>query len=222
MPLWRFKVGDFRSPIESAIGLRPKIVCADDVEEHPNRVGWFGRRKAKREVEAIRKAVEAANGVPIRWNDDGGVEYSGQANSFEPLRVYSKWLDCRKQVPEFIPPPNGDYAKHPVMSIEVERPRCPHLVRHDCYNGYFLPCEFEQLAEVEPYLIFGQWPATRTVGSSSRLLRELDLIQIELKVPDDYEFSKDDPLVPVKWAYQQLKEVAELSCRHGLPIIFWG
>jgi hypothetical protein len=222
MPLWRFKVGDFRSPIEAATGIRPKIVTADGVEERPARVGWLGRWRARRAVASLHRAVEDANRTRIRWADEGGVVYAEQSRGFEPLRAYAKWLDCHDRFPEFGPPPEGDYYKHPVMAAEVSRLSCPHLVEHDCYNGYYLPCEFERVAEVEPYLIYGQWPASRSVGSAPRLLRELESVQAELRVPDGYEYPADDPLLPVKAAYLQLREAAELSYRHGLPIIFWG
>jgi hypothetical protein len=222
MPLWRFKVGDFRSPIEVATGIRPKIVTADGVEERPARVGWLGRWRARRAVAALHRAVEDANGTRIRWADEGGVVYAEQSWGFEPLRAYAKWLDCLDRFPEFSPLPEGDYYRHPVMAAEVSRLSCPHLVEHDCCNGYYLPCEFERVAEVEPYLIYGQWPASRSVGSAPRLLRELESVQAELRVPDEFEYPEDDPLLPVKAAYLQLREAAELSCRHGLPIIFWG
>jgi hypothetical protein len=222
MPLWRFKAGDFASRIEAAIGIRPKIVTAEGVEERPAPVGGFGRWRARRQVSAIRRAVEALNGTPVRWKDDGGVVYSEQSRGMEALRAYAKWLDCRGQVPEFAPAPGGDYYQHPVMGLEIERVSCPHLTGHDCYNGYYLPCDFERLARVEPYKIFGQWPATRPVGSSVRLLRELDYVQERLRVPESYDYPQDDPLVAVKAAYLELREVADLSCRHGLPIIFWG
>ena len=140
----------------------------------------------------------------------------------EPLRAYAEWLDCEDQMPEFGQPPEGDYYKHPVMGLEVESLSCPHLVGHDCYNGYYLPCEFERLAKVEPYKIFGHWPASRSVGSSVRLCRELDFVQECLQVPEDYNYPRDDPMVDVKGAYLQMREVAKLSRQHGLPIIFWG
>lgn len=222
MPLWRFNIGDFHSPIEAANGFRPKIVTADGIEERPARVGWLGRWRARRQVAAICKAVEAANGTRVRWADEGGVVYAEQSRGFEPLRAYAKWLDYRDEFPEFGSPPEGDYYKHPVMAAGVGRLSCPHLVQHDCYSGYYLPCEFERVAEVEPPLIFGQWPASRSVGSAPRLLRELESVQAELRVPDGYDYQADDPLVAVKAGYLQLREVAELSCRHGLPVIFWG
>jgi hypothetical protein len=126
--------------------------------------------------------------------------YAEQSRGFEPLRAYAKWRDCRDRVPEFGPPPEGDYYKHPAMAAEVARLSCPHLVEHDCYAGYYLPCEFERLVQVEPYLIFGHWPAWRSVGSAPRLLRELELVQAELRVPADGSYPADDPLVAVKVA----------------------
>jgi hypothetical protein len=222
MPLWRFKMGDFRSPVEAATGIRPKVVTAGGIEERPARVGWIGRWRARRQVANIRKAVEAANGIRIQWSDEGGVVYGEQSQGFEPLRAYAKWLDCRSEFPAFEPTPEGDYYKHPVMAAKVRRLSCPHLVEHDCYSGYYLPCEFERLVRVEPYLIFGQWPASRSVGSARRLLRELESVQAELGVQAKYECPDGDPLGAVKTSYLQLREVADLSCRHELPVIFWG
>jgi hypothetical protein len=222
MPLWRFKAGDFRSPIEAATGIRPKIVTANGIEEQLARVGWLVRWRARRQVAAIRKAVAAANGARIKWSDDGGVVYAEQSFGFEPLRAYAKWLDCRDRFPEFDPPPDGDYYKHPVFATKVQRLSCPHLVEHDCYSGYFLPCEFGRMAHVEPYMIFGRWPAPRSVGSAPRLVRELNTVQSKLELPEDYDYGADDPLLAVKAAYLQLRRVAELSCQHGLPVIFWG
>jgi hypothetical protein len=71
MPVWRFKVGDFRSPIEVATGGRPRIVTADGIEERPAAVRWYERWRAKRQVAAIRKAVGAANRTTVQWRDDG-------------------------------------------------------------------------------------------------------------------------------------------------------
>lgn len=222
MPLWRFKAGDFRSPMEFATGLRPKIVTADGIEERPVSIGWLTQWRARWQVSKIRRAVERVNRTQIRWTDEGGVVYSQQSQGMEALRAYAKWLDCTDHMPEFGPPPERNYYKHPVMAVEVDQLSCPQLVKHNCYSGYFLPCDFKQLAQVEPYKILDRWPATRSVGSSVRLLQELDFVQDRLQVPESYDFSQDDPLWPVKVAYLQLREVAELSCHHGLPIIFWG
>ena len=55
-----------------------------------------------------------------------------------------------------------------------------------------------------------------------RLLRELDRLQQELQVPEDYTWTDSDLMAQVKYGYLQLRKVAELSCQHGLPIIFWA
>lgn len=222
MPIWRFKVGDFCSPVEAAFGIRPTIITANGVAEQSVRIGWWQRWRARWEVRSIRKAVEAANRTRVRWDDNGDVVYSSQGAQFEALRAFAKWLDCRDRMPEFTAPPDGDYYKHPVWTIEVSDLSSPHLVKHDCYSGYFLPCEFEHLTSVEPYLIFGRWPAYRYVGSSPRLLRELQALQSKLHLSDDGDVSAADPLFAVKDAYRQLRMMAELSCRHHLPIIFYG
>jgi hypothetical protein len=222
MPLWRFKVGDFCSPIETATGMRPTIVTTSGSVNTPAKTGWFSRLKAKRQVGVIRKAVEKANAARIQWNDDGGVVYGEQSQGMEPLRAFAKWLDCREQFPVFVEPPERDYFKHPIWSVEVDGLSCSHLVNHDCFSGYYLPCAFDKLVKVEPYMIFGTWPAARSVGSTPRLLRELDFVQSELRVPDGYDYPEDDLLLAVKTAYLQLREVAAASSLSGLPVIFWG
>ncbi|WP_422929102.1 hypothetical protein [Singulisphaera sp. PoT] len=222
MPLWKFKAGDFSRPVEQALGVRSKIVSGDGISEMPESVGWFARRRARRQVDSLRKAVASANGVSPGWVDEGSVVYSSQSRGFEPLRAYARWLDCRDQFPDFAQPPEGDYYKHPVMAADIDVTTCPHLVKHNCYSGYFLPCEFERLAQVEPYKMFGHWPATRAVGSTPRLLRELERVQEVLQAPYPYDYSNDDPLVDVKAAYLHMKKTADISLQHGLPIIFWG
>jgi hypothetical protein len=223
MPLWRYKVGDFRTPIEVATGIKPRVVTPDGIDERPSAVGWLGRWKARRQVASIRKSVEKWNRVPIRWHDEGTVVYCEQSRGMESLRAYALWLDHRDRFPVFERPPEGDYYKHPVWNIESDRPLSfPQLVGHDCYSGYFLPCDFERLTRVEPFLIFGRWPSSRSVGSGIRLRRELESLAGHLQVPEDYDYPDDDPLVSVKAAFIQLREVAEASCRHALPIIFWG
>ncbi len=220
MPLWRFKVGDFHSPIEKAIGIRPKIFGVNGVVvQRPAKFGWRDRWKAQRDVKAICRSVEKANGSRIRWNDEGDVVYGEQSRGFESLRGYAKWLDCRDQFPEFRVTRDHSY---PFWTVAIARLSCPHLVTHDCHCGYYLPCDFAEPLDVEPFVAYADVMTARRVGSSVRLLRELDAVQESLAVPEDYAYPADDPLVGVKAAFLQLRKVAELSCRHGLPVIFWG
>jgi hypothetical protein len=146
------------------------------------------------------------------------VVYAEQSRGFESLRAYAKWLDCREELSEFGPAPDNNYYEHPVWKVKGGTPSNPHLVAHDCFCGYYLPCDFDQMAMVEPYMIFGRWPASRSVGSTPRLLRALDRLRPEL----GDEYPPDDPLLPVKAAFRQLQQVAELSVEYALPIIFWG
>ncbi len=227
MPLWRFKVGDFESPITQALGIAPVVLTIDapdgPVTTHRSGLAsWWRRGRARREVEAIRRTVERENGVSARWNDNGPIAYSRQGHSFEALRAYARWLDCRDRFPTFDEPPEKNYYKHPVMKEQIPSPRFPHLTGHSCFNGYYLPVDFETIVSVEPYMILGRWPAHRQVGSSLRLMNELEIIHEVLQTPCGYLRNNDDPLADVKVAYQQLREVAELSCRHGLPVIFHG
>ena len=84
MPLWRYKVGDFRSPSK-------RVQDAAQSSLVPTRlrvgraIGFFGRWKARRQVAAIRRAVDAANHTHVRWNDEGGVVYAQQSRGIEPL-----------------------------------------------------------------------------------------------------------------------------------------
>lgn len=224
MPLWKFRVGDFTPPVESATALRPKVITPDGFADPPTQVGWYGRWRAKRQVAAIRRAVATANrgSSRVQWNDEGDAVYRGQSPGFEALRAYARWIDCRDQFREFESPPEGNYYKHPVLAIKVEKLSCPQLVEHNCHSGYFLPCEFERMAMVEKYLLFDKWPMFRPVGSSPRLLRELEHVQSVLSAQSGGLPSAESPLTAVRNACDQLREIAELSCRNGLPIIFWG
>src|SRR5262245_1392774 len=222
MPLWRFKAGVFEPRLEEAavkLGLpKPKIVTPFGISSETDSVS---ESEAKREVEAIRTEVEAANHVPILWNDDGPVVYSAQCFGIEPLQAYAKWLDYRDLLPAFDVPPEGDYRKHPAMSVHDSRSLSfPHLYLHNCYSGYFLPCEFANLVSVERTK-FRIWTFWKLVGSSIRLREELMKVDRHLQVGKGEDFA-DDPLLWVKCAFRQMREVAELSCRQGLPVIFSG
>jgi len=85
-----------------------------------------------------------------------------------------------------------------------------------------LPCDFEHPVEVEPYLILDTLPAGRVVSSSIRALHELQQMNDELQVNDDFEWSDADPLSDVKIAYLQLRQLVEAIVESGLPLIFWG
>jgi hypothetical protein len=109
-------------------------------------------------VAAIRKSVAKANRTAIPWSDDGKMVFSARWPDFAPIRAYASWLDCCDRLPEFTPPPEDDHSKHPALEQEIARLSCPHLVEHGLYNGYFLPCEFMVMGDLEPYKMSGHWP----------------------------------------------------------------
>lgn len=224
MPIWRFKAGDFASPLE-ALGIAPVIVGPDGVtqRELDARPGFFKRWKAKRATQHLRREIEAEIGHAVRWNDEGEVPYRRQAHGFESLRAFARWLDYRDLFPTFDPPPEDNYYKHPVMSDKLVRPRAyPQIVDHSCYSGYYIPAEVERVVYVEPFTSWGGFVFKHSVGSSYRLLAELERLAEVLGTDEHYEWVEGDALAAVKEAFAQLFEVAKISHQKDLPIVFYG
>lgn len=224
MPIWRFKVGDFTTPIEKHLRTTPKIVSGSGVIQRaprPSPASFWRRLLARREVRSIRRAVAQANGRAIRWSDEGEVVYNEQGAPFEALRAYAKWRDYRDEFPDFDRPPKNNFYKHPIWKVKGRDVRFPHLVQHDCHSGYFLPCEFEKLTLVEPFR-WHHWTFRKSVGSTPRLLGALEEIAGELEIAPGWVGDEADPLSEVKYACSQLMQIARLSVDHQLPIIFWG
>src|SRR5437660_5185420 len=92
MPLWRFKAGLFETPLEQGLGKlgfpTPKIVTPFGIISEADSVSESDPVQAKREVEAIRKAVEAANDAPIAWNDEGPIVYDAQCHGATSLQAF--------------------------------------------------------------------------------------------------------------------------------------
>lgn len=224
MPIWKFKAGDFASPLE-ALGIMPVIVMPDGMAqpERGARSSVIARWKAKRATRRLRREIEAEIGHPVRWNDEGNVACTRQAHGFESLRAFAKWLDYRDMFPTFDPPPENNYYKHPVMSNKLARPLTyPQIVHHSCHNGYFVPAEVERVVYVEPFTSWGRFVFKRSVGSSHRLLAELERLGQALGVDEHYEWSEGDSLAEVKSAFAQLQGIAKISRQVDLPIVFHG
>jgi hypothetical protein len=234
MPLWRFKTGDFETSLERLVGdpAKVQITGPEGTGVRRRLKGYFARRRATKEVAAIAAAVEAANGRKCAWRDDGPVVYSQQYRSGDALKLYLWWLDRRDLVPRFEPPPDRTYAPHPLYEVARDRPSHGHLRQHSLYNGYLLPCDFDHVVNVEPYLVFGTWPAHHDVASAPRVRAELEFLAGQVGLPDaatvrpgtpgGYEWTEHDPLADVKLAVAELLHILILSERHGLPVIFWG
>jgi hypothetical protein len=224
MPIWRFKAGDFASPLES-LGIAPVIVGPDGMSqrEPDARPSFFTRWKANRATRRLRREIEVEVGHPVQWNDEGNVAYTRQAHGFESLRAFAKWLDYRDMFPTFDPPPENNYYNHPVMSDKLARPLTyPQIVDHSCYNGYYIPAELERVVYVEPFTSWSNFVFKHSVGSSYRLLAELERLTQVLGTDEHYEWVEGDPLEDVKVTFAQLFEVAKISRQTNLPIIFYS
>jgi hypothetical protein len=225
MPLWRFKTGDFDTAAERLVGDRVVYATAPDAVGFRHRLtGWRARRQARSEVRAIARAVSRANGgADVRWPDDGPVVYSNQSRTTTVLRAYIYWLDRQESCPHFEQLPSFNYDQHPIFQIERDKPSSyGQLASFSFCNGYLLPSDFQTTVEVEPYMMFGILEAYHAVASSIKVLRELDRVNQTLRVPDDYQWTENEPLADVKAAIADMRRILSLSCRHRLPVIFWG
>jgi hypothetical protein len=224
MPIWKFKAGDFTSPL-AKLGLSPVQVGPEGsvVRDGRDRPGWWTRWKARRETARLGREMKDKLGRAVRWNDVGDVVYSSQSGGFQSLRAYAKWLDCRDQLPSFDPPPQGNYYNHPALAMKLRKPLTfPQLVGHSCFTGYFLPVEIDRVVYVEPFRSWGHVVLHRSVGSSHRLLAELQVLAGELNADEHYRWVEGDDLHEVKQALAQLLTLAKLSCGRDLPIVFHG
>jgi hypothetical protein len=224
MPIWRFKAGDFASPIE-ALGIRPIIMTPDGSAQHlrEKRAGPIRQWRAKRATRRLRLDIQAKIGHTVRWNDQGDVVYTRQSHGFEALRAFAKWIDYRDLFPTFEAAPKNNYYEHPVMSEKLDRPATyPQTVDHSCFSGYYLPADLERVVYVEPFPSWGGIVFTHSVGSSISLLKELQQLSELLNIDGESKWDKKDPLAEVKASFSQLYEVAKISIKQDLPIVFYG
>lgn len=225
MPIWKFKAGDFASPLE-ALSLSSVIIISPAgitrAKRRP-RANFITRWKARRATQRLRREIAAEIGHSVQWNDNGEVAYAQQAHGFESLRAFARWLDYRDLFPTFDPPPENNYYKHPAMIEQLARPESyPQIVNHNCHTGYYVPAEVERVIHVEPFTSWGGYVFKHSVGSSYRLLAELERLGQVLGIDEHYEWVESDPLAEVKAAFAQFYEVAKISREKNLPIVFYG
>jgi hypothetical protein len=223
MPIWKFKCGDFSSPVER-LGLKPKTVGMDGSIGLSQRPGLFDRWRARSAVRRLRGELRGELKQSVRWNEEGGVVYSEQGRGFDALSTYARWLDYRDLIPTFEVPPDGDYDKHPMRPVfqQVRPLTYPHVTCHNFNTGYFIPADFDRVVHVEPFTIAGHWTFHHAVGSSTRLSAECKALGRLLDVDENWPWNPEDPLLWIKAALRQLLTVTRLSREHDLPIIFHG
>jgi hypothetical protein len=224
MPMWRYKIGDFESPLERS-GLSPNVFFStpEGIFTRLDIRGRISKWRAKREVRGIARQVSAANGCPITWVDEGDVVYAEQFRTAHALWAYIWWLERQDLLGSFVLPEEGSEAAGVFWQTEPDRPTAyPHLSQNGYFNDYFLPADFERVVKVEPHKLGGWYEVSKSVCSTPRALRELHVLDEHLRVPADYTWEEGDPLAPVKATFSQVRTFLSMSDRHGLPVIFWG
>jgi hypothetical protein len=245
MPLWRFKAGDFSSPIESVLGIEPTIVAPTTPEPGPP---WYlrlleklgiieitnpppeptpeeARAQAIKDVETLKSDLSKLAAKPIEWNDDGGVHYNKQFHDPTVLKAFAKWYDHRSELPEFLAPPELRYWEHPVWDLpRVENVRFPVLSSHSMHTGYFIAVEFSGIHRVEPFKSWGGHELFHDVASTQVVLAELkDLLSFLATLPEKKEETHgSSPIGDAKCYAEELQRICLLSQEHNLPVIFWG
>jgi hypothetical protein len=219
MPLWQFKAG------------RAKTGAQRVMEGNALWTPWKfffpcqrnHVRLAKQEVDSLIAGLKRMSPTALSWHDEGKVVFSTQySRGFAALQAYARWVDLKDVLPEFDPPPEGGFYRHPALlwQEEAREFRFPHLLSHNLVSGYLLPCAFDEVFQVEPHEGWGHHVLTRSLGSSVALAKELEALQHQLPLPG--MVLHDESLNQVREAHGLLKQTLDLSIRHGLPVIFWG
>ena len=228
MPLWRFKAGYFRTALESKLvsSFTDSVTVVDmgAIKNRSYRWKWWKSWRARHEVKTLASEVAKANGVQISWKDDGPVAYNEQFHFSRALRCFALWEPYRDRFPRFDFTKGQDFDDHPALKLPVRPNRWPHIAQHDLYAGYFLPCAFDTVVRLEPYRPLPHLVFDRPVGSSIRLLEHLDEIETLLEPTGNFSRAHADqrPLQAVRDGAVQLKQIARLSVRYQLPVIFYG
>jgi hypothetical protein len=230
MPLWRFLAGDYEMVMERSCaraGMRPPTIVTPrgilDRKRPPldaYRMNMF-KRKVRNVIERV---AEFNRPAPIAWEDEGECVYAEQCHDYAmiSLRTYALWLDLGAATPGLTAPPENDFFKHPLWARgDICPVTFPHLIGHDCYMSYYLPCEFKKITNVENVTLAGR-ATHRRAASSVRLQNELRLIEPSLTAGKGLRMLAEAQVTAIQQAHKQMTTVADLSCTHHLPIIFFG
>ncbi|MDQ3621814.1 MAG: hypothetical protein M3463_04895 [Verrucomicrobiota bacterium] len=245
MPLWRFKAGDFTSPVEEALGIKPivislaaplppppppwhlrlfaKLGIIQIISPEPEPTPEERRATALQEEDQLKKELTKLTGTIIEWADTGSVQYSQQYHHPVTLRAFAAWCDHRDELPEFVRAPEGNYYNHPVWKIaKPPHRRFATLIQHSLNTGYFIPVPFEGRHLVEPFTAFGR-QFHHQVASTQTIMRELaELLAILDTVPATKADDGSTPVNDARWYAEELQRICTLSVEHRLPVIFYG
>lgn len=236
MPLTLYKCGDFESPLQRIFGpenvmrVTPQGIVDRQTPSPDTISAAFARTIAHDALAQVIDAVRSANpDAEIAWEDVGQQGFAEQAFHTKAAQTYARWLSYREESPDFEVPESGEFVDHPVWQKKSQRLRYPQISLHDCFCGYFLPCEFSSMIEIEAFRA-GNSCATQCIGSSFRLKAELleigETLGMRWQANEGLIGNTDDSDVKypeaVVESVAQLSRAAETSCVHHLPIIFDG
>jgi hypothetical protein len=223
-PLWMSYVERKVPADKLCVGRYVSVEEVDLSEEELPPSAWQ-RWRARRKVASIAREVEKQVGRPVRWRDEGEeVAWEQAFWGFEMLRAYAQWLDVQDVFPTFDLAPQDNYYNHPVRKWEHDGRlmRFEHLIDHDCYHGYYLPCRFDRIARADEHQL-AYFTMTRSVGSSLTLADQLEILAPHIPQPVPKPVTEEQRM---HWAlresFDQLQRMAKLSIKHGLPVIFHG
>jgi hypothetical protein len=140
MPLWKYKAGEFTSPLEAVLGVEPIVITPTTRPRDPLAgLPWYWRllvklgmaevavrepgsaheededqirENARRSATALKEELTRFSGAPVDWPDEGGVEYSKQFHEPVRIRAFAAWLNNRDTLPEFTAPPAEESASY--------------------------------------------------------------------------------------------------------------
>jgi hypothetical protein len=219
LPLWQFKSGSVQTAAQRVFSPR-SVFNAVLGSLSPSRT-----QARKRGRELASKLVAEAEGIlkiKLAWQDQGRVVLAEQASwGFQALRAYAKWLDLTDLFPTFPQPPENNFYKHPAMlwNDGQREFRFSHIIEHSLYNGYYLPCRFERIIQIQPFETLGGRVFYHSLGSTYLLAHQLELMRPLLPSKLDVSETAHDL---IHSGFDLLKRASEKSIEHKLPIIFWG
>jgi hypothetical protein len=222
MPLHRYLAGDFKTSTQlfaESTGMGEKYVRVGGTPSVPI-------DEAREFVRAMRVRLRQALGEDIRWRDDGETVLCRQLHrgAWHALRAFA--ADQQAPVAGFVYDDRSH--EHPNLGpIFGGKPSAfVHLIRHTDANGFYLPCDFDRPFEMP--LLAGE-PVTPLVGSSLRLLKELNALEsrLGLRIDEGQEgwtdqLEQNDSLELTKTGWLILRHAVRLSVANKLPLIFDG
>lgn len=219
LPLWQFKSGSVQTAAQRVLSPRSVLTAALGFLS-PSRIQ--ARKRGRELADKLVAEAEAILETKLAWRDQGAVVFAEQASwGFQALQAYAKWLDLTDVFPSFSEPPENNFYKHPaILWNDGQRDfRFSHIIDHSLHNGYYLPCRFEKVVQIEPFESWGGRVFYHCLGSTYLLAQQLELISALLPSKSDVSEPAHDL---IHSGFHLLKRASAKSIEHQLPIIFWG